>query len=97
MSLSNDLHSEISKALHYDSRSNFEGLDKFIEKLPKYLQMQITTEIHKDNFQKFDLFRSIGNEHLLAWIGSRFKSRLIPSNTYYYQKGDVIDYVYFCL
>lgn len=39
VTLSNDLHSEISKALHYDSRSNFEGLDKFIEKLPKYLQM----------------------------------------------------------
>lgn len=72
-SISIGLHNDIRKALQYDSRTNNASLDTFIEQLPPHLRLEISEEIHKENFAKFELFRQTGNKVFLAWISARMK------------------------
>jgi len=38
-----------------------------------HLRLEISEEIHKENFKKFDLFKNLGNKNFLAWVSSRLK------------------------
>jgi len=62
-----------------------------------HLRLEVSEEIHKENFKKFHLFRSLGNKKYMAWISSRLKQQLYSESTYFYQKGDTIDSFYFSL
>ena len=70
--ISDELFMNIRKALQYDSKNNA-GLDDFIHKLPMHLRLEVSEEIHRDNFMRFDLFKRIGNKSFLAWVSSRMK------------------------
>lgn len=61
------------------------------------MRLEISEEIHKENFKKFDLFRKLGNKNFLAWVSARLKSQLFTSSSYYYQKGDLVDNFYFVI
>lgn len=37
------------------------------------LRLEVSEEIHKESFKKFDLFKKIGNKSFLAFISSRLK------------------------
>lgn len=71
------------------------GLDIFINELPVNLRLEISEEIHRDNFNKFNLFAKIGGKNFLAWVASKLRPRFCSENTYLYQKGDVIDNFFF--
>lgn len=86
----------IRKALQYDSKNNA-GLDDFIHKLPMHLRLEVSEEIHRDNFMRFDLFKRIGNKSFLAWVSSRMKMQLVSASASIYQKGDLIDNFFFCI
>ena len=38
-----------------------------------HLRLEVSEEIHKENFLRFDLFKSIGNKNFLAWVSARMK------------------------
>ena len=38
-----------------------------------HLRLEVSEEIHKENFKKFDLFMKLGNNKFLAWVSSRLK------------------------
>lgn len=71
------------------------GLDLFINELPANLKLEISEEIHRDNFNKFDLFAKIGSRNFLAWVASKLRPRFETENVYLYQKGDNIENFYF--
>lgn len=72
------------------------SLDSFINKLPINLRMDISMEMHKSTFKKFDLFERFGEQRkILPWIASKMRPRFFTENTYLYQKGDNIDNFYF--
>ena len=62
-----------------------------------HLRLEVNEEIHKTNFKKFELFKSLGNKNFLAWVSSRLKQHLFAEQTYFYQKGDAIDNFYFSI
>jgi len=62
-----------------------------------HLRLEVSEEIHKESFKKFDLFKNLGNKNFLAWVSSRLKQQLFPVSTYFYQKGDLIDNFYFTI
>lgn len=64
-----------------------------------HLRLEVSEEIHKESFVRFDLFKSISgsNKNFLAWVSSRMKQQLIPASSYFYQKGDLIDNFYFTI
>ena len=95
--ISHDLYIEIKRALLYDARSNYAGFDEFVDKLPINLKLEICEEIHRENFSQYPLFKQLGNKHFLAWVGSRFKPRLITESTYMYQRGDNIEDFFFSI
>ena len=65
---------DIRKALEYDSQTKNAGLDLFVSRLPVHLRLEVSEEIHKENFKKFDIFGSMdNNQPFLAWISSRLK------------------------
>ena len=61
------------------------------------LRLEVSEEIYKESFKKFDLFKKINNKSFLAFISSRLKQQLFPESTYFYQKGDLIDNFYFSI
>ena len=71
--ISDQLYFEIRTALEYDSKTNTQGLDEFILKLPMHLRLEVSEEIHKENFTHFDFFNDLGNKNFLASISSRLK------------------------
>jgi len=38
-----------------------------------HLRLEVSEEIHRENFMRFDLFKSIGNKSFLAWVSSKMK------------------------
>ena len=44
------LYFQIKKSLQYDHSLNMTGLDCFINSLPQNLRLEISEEIHRDNF-----------------------------------------------
>ena len=52
-----ELYCNIKKALQFDHSANMTGLDIFISTLPDKLRLDISEEIHKNNFQNFKLFK----------------------------------------
>ena len=60
------------------------GLDIFINELPQNLRLEISEEIHRDNFAKFDLFSKIGSRNFLAWVASKMRTRFATENSYIY-------------
>lgn len=95
--ISDSLIQDIRKALQYDSKTKNAGLDLFISKLPAHLRLEVSEEIHKENFKKFDVFMRNENPTFLAWIASRLKQQLFSDSTFFYLKGDAIDHIYFAL
>ena len=95
--ITNELYFQIKKSLQYDHSLNMTGLDMFINELPVNLRLEISEEIHRDSFTKFDLFAKIGSKNFLAWAASKLRPRFATENTYLYQKGDRIDNFYFGL
>jgi len=73
------------------------GLDEFINRLPHSLRLEVSEEIHKENFNNLDLFKGIGSKNFLAWVSSRLKQQMFPVSTFFYQKGDLIDNFYFAI
>ena len=72
--ISNSLLEDVRKALCYDSKTKNHGLEQFISRLPSNLKLEVSEEIHKDHFKKFDIFScSDNNMVFLAWIASRLK------------------------
>ena len=71
--LSESLIFDIRRALQYDSKTKNAGLDLFISKLPVHLRLEVSEEIHKENFKKFEVFMHNENPTFLAWIASRLK------------------------
>ena len=71
--ISDELYLEIKKALTYDHQTNFTGLEGFIGMLPVHLKLEVSEEIHRKNFAKFQLFTKLGNKHFIAWVGARLK------------------------
>lgn len=69
----------------------------FINQLPVNLRLEISMELHKNNFKKFDLFERTGKKHVLPWIASKMRPRYTTENTFLYQKGDTIDNFFFGL
>lgn len=59
--------------------------------------MEVSEEIHKDSFIKFNLFRKVGNKNYLGWVSSKLKSQLFADSVYFYMRGDHIDNFYFCI
>ena len=55
-----------------------------MEKLPMHLRLEVSEEIHRDNFKRFDLFKAIGNKNFLAWVSARLKQQLVLESTYFY-------------
>ena len=86
----------IRKALQYDSKNNA-GLDDFIHKLPMHLRLEVSEEIHKESFQRFNLFKKLGNKNFLAWLSARLKQQLFADSVYFYSKGDYIESFFFCI
>lgn len=64
------------------------GLDVFISGLPDKLRLDISEEIHRNNFEKFTLFSSIGGKNFLAWVASKLRPRFETDNVCMYEKGD---------
>ena len=95
--ISDHLYFDIRKALQYDSKTNNVGLDSFISKLPINLRLELSEEIHKESFKKFEWFKRLGHQKFLAWVGSRLKQQLFTESSYYYQRGDIIDNFYFVM
>ena len=95
--ISDQLFGDIRKSLQYDSKTNNADLELFISRLPIHLRLEISEEIHKESFKKFDLFRKLGNKNFLAWVSARLKSQLSTASSYYYQKGDLVDNFYFVI
>ena len=93
--ITNELFFQIKKSLQYDHSLNMTGLDMFINELPANLRLEISEEIHRDNFKKMDWFNEIGNPNFRAWVASKLRPRYSTENTYMYQKGDNIDNFYF--
>ena len=54
--ITDELFLRIKKSLHFDHTLNMSSLDLFIDQLPVNLRLDISMEIHKENFRKFDLF-----------------------------------------
>ena len=93
--IGNELYFQIKKALNFDHSANMSGLDVFISGLPDKLRLDISEEIHRDNFEKFRLFSKIGGKNFLAWVASRLRPRFETDNVCMYEKGDLIDHFYF--
>ena len=74
--ISEHLINDIRKALQYDSKTNNAGLDLFVSKLPANLRLEVSEEIHKENFKKFEVFMGNESQNFLAWISSRLKQQL---------------------
>ena len=51
-----ELYFQIKKSLQYDHSLNMTGLDMFINELPANLRLEISEEIHRDNFSKMTWF-----------------------------------------
>ena len=62
-----------------------------------HLRLEVSEELHKESFKKFDLFKTLGNKNFLAWVSSRLKQHLFTEQTYFYHKGDAIDNFYFSI
>ena len=93
--ITSELYNDIRKALQYDSKTNTVGLDQFIQQLPMHLRLEVSEEIHKESFEKFEIFKKIDmNGNFIAWISARLKQQMYPESTYFYQKGDSIDNFY---
>ena len=71
--ISDHLINDIRKALQYDSKTKNAGLDLFVSRLPAHLRLEVSEEIHKENFKKFEVFMGNENQTFLAWIASRLK------------------------
>ena len=41
--------------------------------LPVHLKLEVSEEIHRKNFAKYQLFAKLGNKHFIAWVGARLK------------------------
>ena len=41
-----------------------------------HLRLEVSEEIHKENFTHFDFFNDLGNKNFLASISSRLKQQL---------------------
>lgn len=93
--ISDRLFLDIRKALQYSSKHNDSCLDEFINLLPMHLRLEVSEEIHRDSFMRYDLFKSIGNKNFMAWVSARMKRQLFSATQYFYQKGDLIDNFYF--
>ena len=65
--------------------------------LPVHLKLEVSEEIYRDNFSKYNLFSLIGGKQFVAWVGSRLKPHLVTESSFFYQSGDVIDNFYFGL
>lgn len=61
------------------------------------LRLDISMEVHKASFQKFDLFERTCRKVSHSWIASKMRPRYTTPNTYVYQKGDVIENFHFGL
>lgn len=59
--------------------------------------MEVSEEIHKENFKTYDLFGGLGNKSFIAFVSSRIKQQLFSTSCYFYQKGDLIDNFYFAV
>ena len=62
-----------------------------------HLRLEVSEEIHKENFKKFDLFKTLGNKNFLAWVSARLKQQLVLESTFFYQKEDIIEHFYFSI
>ena len=62
-----------------------------------HLRLEVSEEIHKESFSKFDLFQKVGSKKFLAFVSSRFKQQLFTDSMYFYQRGDVVDNFYFAI
>lgn len=82
--ISDVLYFEIKKAITYDHQTTFAGLDKFVDQLPVHLRLEVSEEMYRDNFTKFDLFSKIGGKHFIAWVGSRLKPHLVTESSFFY-------------
>ena len=91
------LYFEIKKAIKYDNATKFAGLDVFVNNLPVHLRLEVSGEMYRDNFSKYDLFSKIGGKHFAKWVGSHLKPNLMTESSFFYREGDIIDNFYFGL
>lgn len=82
--ITDDLFFQIKKSLQFDHSLNMTSLDMFINQLPANLRLDISMEMHKSNFKKFDLFERTGKKKVLPWIASKMRPRYTTGNTYIY-------------
>ena len=82
--ISDVLYNEIKKAVHYDHRTNFAGVENFVEMLPVHLKLEVSEEMYRENFTRYDLFSRIGGKHFIAWVGSKLKPHLVTESSFFY-------------
>lgn len=93
--INTELYFQIKKSLQYDHSTNMTGLDIFISGLPDKLRLDISEEIHRSNFEKFNLFVTCGGKNFAVWVASKLRPRYETENVCIYEKGDIIDKFYF--
>lgn len=69
----------------------------FISGLPDKLRLDISEAIHRDYFDKFNLFSSIGGKNFLAWVAAKLRQHHETENVCLYEKGDNIESFFFGL
>ena len=57
----------------YNGNISNSEIDNFIQNLPLHLKLEVSEEIHKESFKRFNLFKKIGNKNFLAWVSARLK------------------------
>jgi CRP-like cAMP-binding protein len=94
--LSKQLCEEIKKIIRFDNLRTKEDVQKFQDKLPYHLRMQLVMEIHQELHQNIKFFKD-KSDAFIAYIAPLLLESHFNKDQFIYNVGEHINFIYFII